>query len=283
MIGQILTDIRIVSNYYGGTVRVYETETIKFWVEAEVVDPQGFEDLESIYFYKNDGRDRSWELYDARLANWNECHRGNSNVFACLFHDPQNTRKIDLQGWELAAIDKAGNISTKPFNFALPGGAIPSYEEFVYSEHYTGPTEIGVPALPSLSACYDAFVFTRAGSLSFEFRFSTNDHRVKEYSLELWGFDGIWNYIGDVPIDSPSITSAPVVPGIETRVFIPWSEMVLHAGYAPSDVAGFHIVLYDDLTEVEQGYYWVNHLGVSEFLNPDLYLDRDLYPGLSCN
>jgi len=282
VIGRILTDIRNLSASYGGTISD-DTETIKFAVNVEVSDPQGIEDIDFVYFYKNDGEEWYWLLYDAYSYEEfrNECRLENSNVFECVFYDSSNPYKIDLQGWELAVVDKAGNISLQEFQFTHPEGLTPSYENFVYSDYYTGSIEFGVPALQSLSEYDDdVFIFTREGTQSFEFRFNVSDSRVKEYAIEIWGFDGIWNYIGYVLRNSPSITSTPITHGVETRVNIPWSEINLFDGYTSSDIGGFHILLHDELTEVQDGYGWSNHMGVSDFIMPDIRVDRDLYPDI---
>ncbi|KZZ63390.1 MAG: hypothetical protein MK096_14520 [Oleiphilaceae bacterium] len=281
VIGRILTDVRSFSKSYGGTRHVGEVETVTFSVNAEVTDPQGFDDIDTIYLHKNDELDWRWDIYNGGYRSY--CEIENTHVFECYFYDANSLHRIDLSDWELVVEDNSGNISAKRFDFNLPGGNEPNFERFIYSEYYTGPTELGVPTMPSLRECHDAFVFSRESTQSYEFRFTVNDHRVKEYAIELWGFDGVWSYIGYVPINSPSISSKPVIHGIETRVFIPFSEMIINEGYTSSDVDAFHIVLFDDFIEISPNYFWNNHLSVSEMLMPDGYLDRDIYPGLSCN
>jgi predicted small lipoprotein YifL len=266
-IGRVLTDIRNVanSNSIGGS-------SIGFAIDAEIIDPDGFDDLSYIGITR--GAEKLWWfLLDfSGSEDRRNCRIDNSNSFYCEFYNLNKLHSIELNNWKIVAVDIAGNVSEKPFQFAGFDGETAAGKDIIYSPKYSGNRTSGLPAIESLS-------FERNGlraeineaSESFRITFEATDTRIKNYSLELWAFvkDELqgtydWVDVGYAHHNSTSIKSSPVVVGTQTIIDLSWSDISFRPGFQPTDVVAINVNAFDEFLEVTPDYNWSHQLGVSE-------------------
>ena len=270
VIADILTDIRLIPQESGGVTRV-PFESLKFFIEVKVTDPEGLADIDYIDV-EHPGGTLYWTLYESeRFGSYRaDCRYDNSDVYGCLFYDINSPHSIELQGWKLVVKDKAGNETTKDFDFKLPSGIQPTSERFVYTEFYSGHTVNGVETLKRPK---NFSVISWHGTQSFEFEFTVEDPRVVMYGIEFWVADDAlneWVFAGGLHSESPSISSTALVQGnnvVSVSVSVPWSEIQLNGSYTVDDIGGFHVVAFDEPEYFANGGGWHNYLSTSDFLD----------------
>jgi hypothetical protein len=276
-IGRVLTGIRNIA-YIGGesTDSDSQSHSIEFFVNAEVIDPDGFDDLKYIDITQVDD-DWWWTLLGLpNDENRNVCRRDQSNIFSCRFHSSFRPHSIKLTNWKVFAEDMAGNVTEKPFQFAGFDGETAAGNDIMYSPKYSGNRTNGLPAIESLSVERNGLsAEVNEATETFRITFEATDTRIKNYSVDLWAFveDELqgtynWAYVGYAKFSSPSIQSSPVVVGTQTMVDLSWSDISFRPGFRPTDVVDINVIVYDEILEVAPDYNWSHQIGVSEFIMP---------------
>ena len=181
-----------------------------------------------------------------------------------------------LEDWELIAEDEDGNVTTKKFQFLVPGGDLPSdlpnTERFVYSSEYAGSSSGGIEGLEAMTIVDNSIVFTAdLGTRSFHIEFETSDTRAAHYGFAFYDVSSGIRYMGSVEANSPSISSMALVPGQALVIDVPWDEITFEEGFFdPTQVGGLHIKLFDEpikwSTPSTTG-VWFNYVSFSEYIS----------------
>lgn len=209
-----------------------------------------------------------WSLLDGPdEVTQEECYISNLDLYDCMFYSEVSLNRINLNNWEVVAVSKLGEITSKDVEFLLPGGDSAEDGEFIYSSLYSGSTQYGIVALEAMAIANNGIEFSsNSGSQSFHIEFETTDDRATHYGFAFYDGTTNINYIGEVLPHSPSIESMPIAQGQKTVIDIPWSEVTLYGKTKIADIDGLHIKLLDEPIEWLNGGEWFNYISLSEFI-----------------
>jgi|GEM_PF-1299582 len=275
-IGRVLTDIRNIAYIDGeSTGSDSQSDSIEFAVNAEVIDPDGFDDLKYIDITQVDD-DWWWTLLGLpNDENRNECRIEQSDIFYCTFSSSIRPHSIKLTNWKVVAEDMAGNVTEKPFQFAGFDGETAAGNDIMYSPKYSGNRTNGLPAMESLSVERNGLsAEINEATETFRITFEATDTRIKNYDVVLWAFvedelnqeAGRWVRAGYASANRTSIKSSPVVVGTQTTVDLSWSDISFRPGFRPLDIVGIRVTVTDEYIEVKPDYSWSHQVGLSEFV-----------------
>ena len=266
-IGAINTDILHSHPSFHSKWGIAPERNIRFTISAKVSDPQGIDNLKHVSAREVQD-DVSWSLLGGSDGvPLHECYQESLGIFECVFYSSGNLETILLEDWELVAEDEDGNVTSKRFQFRVPGGDLPSdlpnTERFVYSSEYAGSSSGGIEGLEAMTIVDSSIVFTAdLGTRSFHIEFETSDTRVAQYEFAFYDVSSGIRYMGSAESDSPSISSMSVVPGQPLVIDVPWSEITFEEGFFdPTNIGGLHIKLLDSPVDG-----WFNYVGYSEFI-----------------
>lgn len=161
-------------------------------------------------------------------------------------------QRVVLDGYEVTAVDRKGNRTTK--HFAIEGFNSGAREgrEFVYSDEYKLSKLKGMKAMEAMSIAENGLSFeSDAENETFTIGFTHRDGRARNYKIEFYDSYPARNLIGTVGFNSPSIVNEPLVFSRRTILELPYSEVVLEDGALIENVEGIHIVLTDEQFERE--------------------------------
>lgn len=277
-IGDIYTDIAHFHPTFYSKWPSHDQITIGFTVSASITDPDGLVNIKEIYVLdlNNDWR---WTLYDSSDANpLSRCYEGN-NIFECRFYSKDRDDYVNLEGYEIVAVDLHGYITRKPFDLKLPGGNIATNETYVYSDVFlNGPNNsiqgIGIAGLEVMTIENNAMVFTldlNNEDKLLHIEFESKDARglVQNYGLSLYDNSDEPKLVGEVRYDASSINKSPIVINGKTLVDIPLADIDFKGEFTANDIHGLHVVLFDMptvWTQADVVSKWFNYLGYSELI-----------------
>jgi hypothetical protein len=262
----------VITHHYSNNSEEY---TLSFTVRARISDPDGLDDITGVYVYdrnNEDNTDRYRILKDrSELSSATDCFQ-EMEIIECTFYPKEQLHDLELDGYELVAVDRHSYSSRKAFEFKLPAGVEVTNEKFVYSDMSVNNNEdFGVPALEVMTIADNNLEFvldTQTESLQIEFT-SKNDVRVKEYAISIYDDSSEPVLISTIKFDSEIIQTAEVVSGNPTVLNIPTENLEIKESYTALDIGGLYITLLDQpststLQEVSGN--WFNYKGISEFV-----------------
>lgn len=163
-------------------------------------------------------------------------------------------QRVVLDGYEVTAVDKKGNRTTKHFSIEGFSSGARDGREFVYSDEYTQSKLKGMKAMEAMTIAENGLSFeSDTESQTFTIGFTHRDGRARHYKIEFYGPGPApeRNLIGVVGFNSPSIVNEPLVFAQRTILELPYDEVVLEDGALIENVEGIHIVLTDEQFERE--------------------------------
>jgi hypothetical protein len=269
-IGAVYTDILHQHQSFYDKWGATPNRTIRFTVSVNVIDPKGADNLSDL-FVRDKVTGRKWDLLGgADDITRDECYIPDLDIYDCTFYSSISLHRVNLKNWEIVAENKQGEITSKDFEFLLPGGDSVIDEQFVYSSTHSGSTLNGIAALEAMTIADNGIKFSsNSGSQSFHIEFESMDSRATNYGFAFYDGTANIDYIGEVIANSPSIESMPIIRGQKTVIDIPWSEVSLYDSATITDINGLHIRLLDEPIERIERFddgIWFNYESFSEFV-----------------
>lgn len=209
--------------------------------------------------------------------------------FSTLFINTDDRNLINLKGYHIKAVDQADNEVVRYFDFKSFQGEPLEGKTYVYrnlaltvpeepdedsEEPEFTPTFEGLSALEAMTVARNELTFTAdITTQSFTIEFYHRDRRSRDYKVQFYGPEPERSLLGIADFRSASINSTPLVPGVQTRLVIPFAEVALLGDAQIEDIEGIHVVLADTVFEkaAPAGELTARYFGYSEFVTlPDV-------------
>lgn len=279
-VGQVFTQ---VIHYHPSFLEKHpgHTATGSLFSQAtfRVSDPDGLDDL-NMLAVEDINNGLSYELVNRLPHESIGVHYQNTtNLFFDVF-EADGLDRIELNNWQVSAIDLQGYTSHKAFEYALFDGVQASTEQFVFSPDYLGlDTGDGVAAMEAMTQADNSISFTDNGT-SFTISFDVSDSRASNYAIWFYDQSALTTLPSDIVTledaakgildsDSGAIVSNPIIFGQTTTLTVNWSDIDLDSNVLSSSLDGMHIVLYDDPLDsfISASRAWFSQAGISEYIS----------------
>jgi hypothetical protein len=244
---------------------------LTFRVSALLDDPSGLSDLASVYFHHVASPRRWYLVGGSGEVPWFANYKLARGVFEYHSFDPDHPDSLLMNGWELVVVDREGHEVSQNFDFSLADGSAVADGVRVHSSAIAPPGGADVAALEAMGqVANDMSLVSDDASSSFDIVFTTNDLRAVDYQVDFYSALPERRFIGYADSDvSPSIASLALSPGVETRLALPWGEILFVGGYTAADVASMQVTLFNEAQPLDYlpGLNWRSWIGVSELVS----------------
>jgi hypothetical protein len=213
---------------FGGKRGEVQPATAFLLFQVFIDDPDGHDDIEEIDVIHPDGF--AWYIeddYDEAGGYWGGWY----------YYSNSAPHAVVLGIYEVVARDSADHEITASVSINTPGSSIGS--GFIYSEDYTGPTVGGVEMLNRATSPSGT-----KGASELSLSFMVNDSRVNNGRISFYDSNGDWITVSDWFKDIINGGSGLNTDGSLNTLNISSSKLDLQ-GYSYSDVAGYHVALFD--------------------------------------